>query len=101
MVKAAGLDLTLRDITGPVQVPVVACASPGQPALYGAGEHRAQAVAEALTGALFHYQLRRDPALKAAVGAAAPPIWTNPAGPAATGRSPERVENRRADVTSR
>jgi hypothetical protein len=32
-----------------------------------------------MTAALFHYQLRRDPVLAAAVPTVTPAIWTNPA----------------------
>lgn len=89
MVKAAGLDLTLHDITGPAGVPVVACASTTGKTVYGGGVHLAEAVREALTAALFHYQLRCDPVLKAAVPAAASAIWTDPASSASV--SPDRL----------
>jgi ribosomal protein S12 methylthiotransferase accessory factor YcaO len=79
MVKAAGIDLTLHDITGPAGIPVVACASSSGKTVYGGGVHLVEAVREALTAALFCYQLRRDPILKAAVPTATSAIWTNPA----------------------
>jgi len=89
MVQAAGLDLILRDITGPAGVPVVACSSTLGQEVYGAGTHLAEAVREALTAALFHYQVRRDPALRAAVSSATSAIWTNPLGSASI--SPGRM----------
>lgn len=80
MVKAAGLRLTLRDVTGPIEVPVVACASESGATVYGGGGELVDAVREALMAALFHYQLLRDPVLQAAVPAmASPAIWTAPA----------------------
>jgi hypothetical protein len=89
MVKAAGIDLTLHDITGLAAVPVVACASASGETVYGAGAHLAEAVREALTAALFHYQLRCDPVLKAAISTATSAIWTSPASSASL--SPERL----------
>jgi len=89
MVKAAGLDLTLHDITGPTGVPVVACASASGKTVYGGGVQLADAVREALTAALFHYQLRYDLVLSAATPAAASAIWTNPASSASL--SPDRL----------
>ena len=80
MVKAAGIGLTLHDITGPAEVPVVACTSTLGVTLYGGGTHLAEAVREALTAVLFRYQQRCDPALNAARPAATSAIWTNPAG---------------------
>ena len=89
MVKAAGIDLTLHDVTGSLGVPVVACASASGQAVYGGGVTLTEAVREALTAALFGYQLRRDPVLKAAISTATPVIWTNPAGSASL--SPDRL----------
>ncbi|HET7015135.1 MAG TPA: hypothetical protein VFI65_14555 [Streptosporangiaceae bacterium] len=90
MVKAAGLRLTLRDITGPAQVPVVAGTADSMAAVYGAGAGLADAVIQALTAALFRYQRQRDPVLRAAVPeAASPEIWTAPAG--SDGLSPDRL----------
>jgi hypothetical protein len=79
MVKAARIDLTLHDITGPLGVPVVACASTSGLAVYGSGVTLTEAVREALTAALFRYQLQCDPVLKAAISTATPANWTNPA----------------------
>jgi ribosomal protein S12 methylthiotransferase accessory factor YcaO len=77
MVKAAGLEIKLHQLTGPVGIPVVACApTSGQP-VYGAGAQLVDAIREALTAALYSYQRHLDPALRAA--APAPPaIWTDP-----------------------
>jgi hypothetical protein len=89
MVKAAGIGITLHDITGPAGVPVVACAlAPGE-TVYGGGVQLADAVREALTAALFRYQLRCDPALKAVSSATAGAVWTNPASSASL--SPGRL----------
>jgi YcaO cyclodehydratase, ATP-ad Mg2+-binding len=89
MVKAAGIDLTLHDITGPAGVPVVACASTSGETVYGGGVHLVEAVREALTAALFRYQLRCDPVLKAAISTATSAIWTNPASSASL--NPDRL----------
>lgn len=89
MVKAAGLELTLRDITGPIGVPVVACASPAGETVYGSGAKLAEAVTQALTAALFRYQTQTDPVLKSATSMAPPAIWVNPA--SAESLSPDRL----------
>jgi hypothetical protein len=78
MVKAAGLSLTLHDITGPAGIPVVACASAFGGPVYGGGASLVEAVREALTAALLYYQRRSDPVLKA-VTSSMPATWTNPA----------------------
>jgi hypothetical protein len=88
MVKAAGIDLTLYDITGPAGVPVVACASTSEETVYGGSLHLVEAVREALTAALFRYQLRSDPVLEAAVSTM-PAIWTNP--DSSTSVGPDRL----------
>jgi hypothetical protein len=77
MVRAADIDITLHDITGPAGIPVVACAQASGETVYGGGTHLAEAVTQALTAALFHYQFRRDPVLQAAIPAPSA-IWTNP-----------------------
>lgn len=89
MVKAAGIDLSLHDITGPAGIPVVACTSASEKTVYGGGAHLVEAVREALTAALFRYQLRCDPTLKAAISTATTAIWTNPASPASL--NPDRL----------
>jgi len=90
MAKAAGLAVTLHDITGPAGVPVVACVPASGQTVYGGGAQLAEAVREALTAALFHYQLRRDPVLRTTLWAnPASDIWTNPA--SAASLSPDRL----------
>jgi ribosomal protein S12 methylthiotransferase accessory factor YcaO len=89
MVKAAGLGLTLHDITGPAGVPVVACTSTSGETVYGGGAQLVEAVREALTAALFRYQQRRDPVLNSAMLTAISPLWVNPASPARP--SPEQL----------
>ena len=79
MVKAASIDLTLHDITGPAGIPVVACTSTPGETVYGGGIHLVEAVREALTATLFHYQLQHDPVLKAAIPTMKSTIWTNSA----------------------
>jgi hypothetical protein len=79
MAKAAGIEVSLRDVTGPLGVPVVACNSDAEWAtFYGGGADHVDAVREALTGALFGYQLQDDPVLRAAVTDGAPSIWVSP-----------------------
>jgi YcaO cyclodehydratase, ATP-ad Mg2+-binding len=82
MAKAVGIDLTLHDITGPLGVPVVACVSTSGETVYGGGVHLVEAVREALTAALFRYQLWCDPTVKAAISTELSAIWTNPVGTA-------------------
>lgn len=89
MVKAAGIDLTLHDITGPAGIPVVACTSTSEKTVYGGGVHIVEAVREALTAALFRFQLRCDPVLREAMSTATRAIWTNPASSASL--SPDRL----------
>ncbi len=96
MARAAGIDLTLHDITGPAGVPVVACVSPSGETVYGGGAHLAEAVREALIAALFSYQLRSDPALKAALSMPTPTIWTNPASSASL--RPDRLVRALTDL---
>ncbi len=91
MAKAAGIDCTLHDITGPAGIPVVACVSTSEQTVYGGGVHLIEAVREALLAALFRYQLRSDPVLNTAMSTAPPAIWTNPASSAST--SPDRLVN--------
>jgi hypothetical protein len=81
MARAAGLDLILHDITGPIGVPVVACGLESGKTEYGAGADLAEAVKEALTARLYRYQLQHDPLLRAAVTAPVPAVWTNPLSP--------------------
>jgi hypothetical protein len=79
MVKAAGIDLTLRDITGAAGVPVVACATASGDTVYGGGMDQVEAVREALTATLLRYQRRCDPVLRAATATPPSTAWTNPA----------------------
>jgi hypothetical protein len=79
MVRAAGIEITLRDITGPLGVPVVACYSSAEGStFYGGGVDLVDAVREALTGTVFGYQVRDDPALSAALPAGPPSVWVSP-----------------------
>jgi hypothetical protein len=89
MIKAAGIGPTLHDITGPAGVPVVACVSTSGETVYGGGAQLVDAIREALTAALFRYQLRCDPLLKAAMPMVTSAIWTNPASPASL--DPDRL----------
>ena len=89
MVRAAGIDLTLHDITGPAGIPVVACTSTSEQTVYGGGVHLVDAVREALTAALFRFQLRCDPALNAAMSMPTSAFWTSSASLAAL--SPDRL----------
>jgi hypothetical protein len=95
MARAAGLEVTLADVTGPFGVPVVACRTGSGPTVYAGGCRPVDAIQEALTALLFDYQLRRDDFLRASVTVPTPTIWTNPAVPA--GADPETL----ADVLSR
>jgi hypothetical protein len=97
MVKAAGIGITLHDITGPAGVPVVACVPASGQTVYGGGAKLTEAVREALTAALFRYQLRCDPVLRATIGPnPASDIWTNPASSASL--SPDRLVDALASV---
>lgn len=89
MGKAAGLRLTLRDITGPAGVPVVACTSTTGATVYGGGGELTEAVREALTAALLRYQWHVDPVLEAAIPAATSASWADPA--STGGLSPDRL----------
>jgi hypothetical protein len=90
MVKAAGIGITLHDITGPAGVPVVACVPASGQTVYGGGAQLAEAVREALTAALFRYQLQCDAVLRTTLWAnPASDIWTNPASSASL--SPDRL----------
>jgi len=89
MVRASAIDVTLHKFTGPTGIPIVACALTSGETVYGVGVDLVEAVREALTAALFRYQLRCDSALDAIVSTATPEIWTNPSGPAAV--SPDRL----------
>jgi hypothetical protein len=89
MAKAAGIDLSLHDITGPAGIPVVACTSASEKTVYGGGVHLVEAVREALTAALFGFQLRCDPVLKAAISVATCALWTSSACVASL--SPDRL----------
>lgn len=88
MVAAAGIDVSLHDITGPAAVPVVAGTTACGETVYGAAAHLAEAVREALTAALFQYQCRRDPVLKASTPTPASAIWTSPASSASLSPGP-------------
>jgi hypothetical protein len=90
MVKAAGIDVTLHNITGPAGIPVVACASTSGTTVYGGGGQLTEAVREALTAALFRYQLRRDPVL-AAMPTTTSAVWTNPLSSASA--NPDQLVN--------
>ncbi|MFF3404073.1 YcaO-like family protein [Streptomyces sp. NPDC002659] len=76
MLRAAELDVTLSDVTGPLGVPVVACRSGSGEYGYGCGLNLAHAVREALTGQLLRYQARKNPGLEAALATMPAPILT-------------------------
>jgi hypothetical protein len=89
MARAAGIDLTLRDITGPLGVPVVACTSTSAGTVYGGGADLVDAIRETLTATLFRYQVLGDPVLRIAANVPAPAVWTSHANLASLG--PDRL----------
>jgi hypothetical protein len=66
MLRAAGIDAVLHDLTGRLAVPVVASTFGSGNTVYGCGADLRHAVREALIATLLRYQAHRNPGLAAA-----------------------------------
>jgi hypothetical protein len=74
MLEAAGLDVVLENVTGPLGVPVVACTSATTGTVHGCGTDLTQAAGDALLRLLLRHQSRNDPRLASAAIHASLPL---------------------------
>jgi hypothetical protein len=90
MLDAAGLDVVLRDVTGPLGVPVVACTADTVGTVHGCGADRTQAVRDALLALLLRHQCGSDSRLASVIARTPLPLQAGGA-PDAPPMSPDAV----------